>query len=100
MKEKRVNYLARMSEQQKDDLRKKEKQTMKAKRAADQMTKNIEPVEMYKSKAVLSKAAVKAFRALPTDPARAYEMNQSFAKRMKKALGPREVVDDKQTKGR
>ena len=98
MKEKRENYLARMSEQKKDDLRKKDKERKKAKRAADKMAKNNEPVEVYKSKTALSKAEAKAFRALPSDPERAHEVVQGLAKRVEKALGPREVVDAKQTK--
>ena len=51
MKEKRVNYLARMAEQQKDVMRKRDKERKKA--------KNIKPVKMYQTKAALSKAAAK-----------------------------------------
>ena len=43
MKEKRANYLARMSEQQKDVMRKRDKERKKA--------KNIKPVKMYQTKA-------------------------------------------------
>ena len=68
MKEKRANYLARLSEQQKDAMRKRDKERKKAKREAAKMAKNIKPVEMYQSKAALSKAAAKAFRALPFPP--------------------------------
>ena len=75
-------------------MRKKDKERKKAKRAADQMARNIEPVEMYKSKAARSKAEAKVFRALPSEPERAYEVVQNLAKRVKKAFGPREVVDD------
>ena len=45
MKEKRANYLARMSEQQKDAMRKRDK----AKREAAKMATNMKPVEMYQS---------------------------------------------------
>ena len=51
MKEKRANYLARMSEQQKDAMRKRDKERKKA--------KNIKPVKMYQTKAALSKDAAK-----------------------------------------
>ena len=49
MKEKRGNYLARMSEQQKDAMRKRDKEKKKAKREAAKMVKNMKPVEMYQS---------------------------------------------------
>ena len=88
MKEKRANYLARMSEQQKDAMRKRAKERKKA--------KNIKPVEMYQSKAALSKAADKAFRALPFNPERAHGV--VLARRVEMALGSREVVDNKLTR--
>ena len=49
MKEKRANYLARMSEQQKDAMRKRDKERKKAKREAAKMATNMKPVEMYQS---------------------------------------------------
>ena len=39
------------------------------------------------------KAVAKAFRALPSDPERAHEVVQGLARRVEKALEPREVVD-------
>ena len=68
MKEKRVHYLARMSEQKRDELRKKDKERKKAKRAADKIEKSKEVAEVYKTKAALSKAQAKALRALPSRP--------------------------------
>ena len=94
MKEKRANYLARLSEQQKDAMRKRDKERKKAKREAAKMAKNIKPVEMYQSKAALSKAAAKAFRALPFNPERAHGGVQGLARRVEKALEPRKVVDN------
>ena len=90
MKEKRANYSARMSEQQKDVMRKRDKERKKA--------KNIKPVKMYQTKAALSKAAAKAFRALPSDLERAHEVVQGLARRVEKALGPREVMENKLTR--
>ena len=49
MREKKANYLARMSEQQKEAMRMKDKERKKAKREAAKMAKNIKPVEMYQS---------------------------------------------------
>ena len=49
MKEKRANYLARLSEQEKDAMRKRDKEKKKAKREAAKMVKNMKPVEMYQS---------------------------------------------------
>ena len=49
MKEKRANYLARMSEQQKDAMRKRDKERKKAKKEAAKMATNTKPVEMYQS---------------------------------------------------
>ena len=43
MKEKRANYLARIAEQQKDVMRKRDRERKKA--------KNIKPVKMYQTKA-------------------------------------------------
>ena len=50
MKEKRANYLARMSEQQKDAMRKRDK----AKREAAKMAPNMKPVEMYRTSPTIS----------------------------------------------
>ena len=44
------------------------------------------------------KAVAKAFRALPSDPERAHEVVQGLARRVEKALEPREVVDNKLTR--
>ena len=98
MKEKRANYLARLSEQQKDAMRERVKERKKAKREAAKMAKNIRPVEMYQSKAAFMKAAAKAFRVLPSDPERAHEVVQGLARRVEKALEPRKVVDNKLTR--
>ena len=98
MKEKRVHYLARMSEQKRDELRKKDKERKKAKRAADKIEKSKEVAEVYKTKAALSKAQAKALRALPSDPERAHEVVQGMLKVVSKAVGPKEVVDDKLTR--
>ena len=94
----RANNLARMSEQQKEAMRKRDKERKKANREAAKMAKNIKPVEMYQSKAALSKAAAKAFRALPFNPERAHGVVQGLARRVEKALEPREVVDNKLTR--
>ena len=44
------------------------------------------------------KAVAKAFRALPSDPERAHEVVQGLARRVEKALGPREVMENKLTR--
>ena len=88
MREKKANYLARMSEQQKEAMRMKDKERKKAKREAAKMAKNIKPVTMYKTKPALSKATTKAFRALPSDLERAHEVVQGLARRVEEALGP------------
>ena len=40
---------------------------------------------------------LKAFSALPSDPERAYEVVQRLVKVVEKAVGPKEVVEDKLT---
>ena len=98
MKEKRANYLDRMTEQKREEMRKKDKERKKAKRMADKIAKKKEPLNVYKTNAALSKAQAKAFRALPSDPERAHEVVQRLVKVVEKAVGPKEVVDDKLTK--
>ena len=71
----KANYRARMSEQQKEAMRMKDKERKKAKREAAKMAKNIKPVTIYKTKPALSKATTKAFRALPSGLARAHEVD-------------------------
>ena len=97
MKEKRANYLARMTEQKREEMRKKDKERKKAKRMADKIAKKKEPLNVYKTNAALSKAQAKAFRALPSDPERAHEVVQRLVKVVEKAVGPKEVVEDKLT---
>ena len=54
MKEKRVNYIARMSEQQKDAMRKRDKERKKPQEGGSQ---DDQEHEMYQSEAALMKAA-------------------------------------------
>ena len=49
MREKKANYRARMSEQQKGAMRMKDKERKKAKREAAKKATNMKPVEMYQS---------------------------------------------------
>ena len=92
-REKKQNYMDRMSEQKKEEMRKKDKERKREKRAAE---KRDHPIE---TGAALGKAQSWAMKAGPADPQRAQEVVMGLMRRVDKAVGkPKEEVEQDKEK--
>ena len=96
--EKKGNFMSRLTDQEKDEMRRKDRERKKQKRLEEKILKNNLAKEAYKTIPALSKATSKAFKALPSDPQRAQEVVQGLNRIVEKALGPKEVVEDNTNK--
>ena len=88
-RQKRKTFLEKMSKEEKDDFKRKDRERKRAKRQEEKLRKMKELSTPYKTSAALGKARARVAKALPSNPLRAQEVVDSLKRILDKTVGPK-----------
>ena len=95
--QKRKTFLEKMSTEQKEDFKRKDRERKRAKRQEEKLRKIQEVSTPYKTSAALGKARARVAKALPSNPLRAQEVVDSLKRILDNTVGPKvEVVQEEE----